>query len=231
MGVLLGALLAAVEGVASLVFPPALTAALLVAVSAVSTRGLHLDGLMDVCDGLFGGYTPERRLEIMRDSHVGAFAVLGASCLLLLKYGALFSLLSQDVLEPAWALVLYPVLGRWAMVLQLGAFPYTRSSGLGSPLHQGGGKVPTGAAALTAGLVAGVAGGIGGVILLAGSSVLAWLLGAGMARMLGGLTGDTYGATNEIVEAATVIAVVGLLPLGIMEPLPFLPLLPGLVTS
>ncbi len=224
---MLGVLLVAVEKAASLVFPPALTAALLVAVSAAATRGLHLDGLMDVCDGLFGGYTPERRLEIMRDSHVGAFAVLGASCLLLLKYGALVSLLSQDVMEPAWALVLYPVLGRWAMVLQLGAFPYTRSSGLGSPLHQGGGKIPTGAAALTAAVISVVAAGVGGAILLAGSSILAWLLGAGMARMLGGLTGDTYGATNEIVEAATIIAVVGLVPLGVIEPLPFLPGLAG----
>ena len=224
---MLGLLLAAVEKAAALVFPPALTAALLVAVSAVATRGLHLDGLMDVCDGLFGGYTPERRLEIMRDSHVGAFAVLGASCLLLLKYGALVALLSQDVLEPAWALVLYPVLSRWAMVLQLGAFPYTRSSGLGSLLHQGGGRIPTVLAGVTAVLVSAAAGGIGGGILLAGSSLLAWLLGAGMARMLGGLTGATYGATNEIIEAATIIAVVGLLPLGIMEPPPLLPLLPG----
>ncbi len=225
---MLGVVLVALEKAASLVFPPALTAALLVAVSAAATRGLHLDGLMDVCDGLFGGYTPERRLEIMRDSHVGSFAVLGALCLLLLKYGALVSLLSQDVMEPAWALVLYPVLGRWAMVLQLGAFPYTRSSGLGSPLHQGGGRIPTVLAALTAAVLSVMAaGGIGGAILLAGSSLLAWLLGAGIARMLGGLTGDTYGATNEIVEAVTIIAVVGLLPLGVMEPLPVLPLLSG----
>ena len=225
---MLGLLLAAVDKAAALVFPPALTAALLVAVSAVATRGLHLDGLMDVCDGLFGGYAPERRLEIMRDSHVGAFAVLGASCLLLLKYGALVALLSQDVLEPAWALVLYPVLSRWAMVLQLGAFPYTRSSGLGEPAAPGGREdshCPGGGDCGPG--VGSCWREAGGGILLAGSSLLAWLLGAGMARMLGGLTGDTYGATNEIIEAATVIAVVGLLPLGIMEPLPLLPLLPG----
>ena len=72
---------------------------------------------------------------------------------------------------------------------------------------------------MMAAVISVVAVGIGGTILLAGSSVLAWLLGAGMARMLGGLTGDTYGATNEIVEAVTIIAVVGLLPLGIVDPL------------
>ena len=177
---------------------------------------------MDVCDGLFGGYTPERRLEIMRDSHVGAFAVLGAVSLLLLKYGALVSLLSLDVTGKEWALVLFPPLGRWAMVLQLGAFSYVRSQGLGSPLHQGGAKLPTAVAATTVAAVAVVAGGIGGASLLVGASLLAWLLGAGMTRMLGGLTGDTYGATNEIVEVAALIAAVALLPLGLLEPLPSL---------
>ena len=219
---LLGLLLAAVEKAGSLVFPPALTAAILVAVAAVATRGLHLDGLMDSCDGLFGGYTPERRLEIMRDSHVGAFAVLGASCLLLLKYGALVSLLSQDGLEPAWVLVLYPTLGRWAMVLQLGAFPYIRSDGLGSALHQGGAKTATGIAAVTAAAISVAVAGISGVVVMAGLSLAAWAMGVGMTRLLGGLTGDTYGATNEVIEATAVVAVIALLPLGILEPLPSL---------
>ena len=219
---MLGLLLVVVAKAAGQVFPPALTAALLVAVLAVATRGLHLDGLMDVCDGLFGGYTPERRLEIMRDSHVGAFAVLGTVSLLLLKYGALVSFLSLDVPGKEWALVLFPPLGRWAMVLQLGAFSYVRRQGLGSPLHQGGGKVSTGVAAVTVVAVVVVAGGVGGAVLLVGASLVAWLLGAGMARMLGGLTGDTYGATNEIVEVVTLIAAVALLPLGVLEPLPSL---------
>ena len=114
VGLLLGLLLVGVARIAGLIFPSALTAALLVAALAISTRGLHLDGLMDVCDGLFGGYTPERRLEIMRDSHVGAFAVLGAVSLLLLKYGALVSLLSLEVSGKEWALLLFAPLGRWA---------------------------------------------------------------------------------------------------------------------
>ena len=93
----MGLLLVGIEKGASEVFPVPLTAALLLIVLAAVTRGLHLDGFMDVCDGLFGGYTPERRLEIMRDSHVGAFAVVGAVSLLILKYGALYSLLSLSV--------------------------------------------------------------------------------------------------------------------------------------
>jgi adenosylcobinamide-GDP ribazoletransferase len=216
---LLGLLLVGIEKGASEIFPVPLTAALLLAVLAAVTRGLHLDGLMDVCDGLFGGYNAERRLEIMRDSHVGAFAVVGGVSLLILKYGALVSLLSLNMPGKEWVLLLFPTLSRWSMVVQLGLFPYVRRQGLGSPLHQGTARLATSVAAATA-IAASVAlGGIGGTGLLAGLTVLAWLLGLGMSRMLGGLTGDTYGATNEIVEVAGLMAAVALLPSGWIAPL------------
>ena len=116
--------------------------------------------------------------------------------------------------------MLFPMLSRWAMVINLGAFPYVRRSGLGSPFHQGRAAFPTLFAATTAIVAAVLLGGIGGAGMLVGVSVLAWLLGRGMAGMLGGLTGDTYGSTNELAEAATLIAAVGLLPHGWIEPLP-----------
>ncbi|MCH7512221.1 MAG: adenosylcobinamide-GDP ribazoletransferase, partial [Chloroflexi bacterium] len=78
VGLLLGLLLVGVDIGARELFPVHLTAALLLAVLVVATRALHLDGFMDMCDGLFGGYTKERRLEIMKDTNVGAFAVAGA---------------------------------------------------------------------------------------------------------------------------------------------------------
>lgn len=218
-GLLLGLLLVGVEKGASEIFPVPLTAALLLVVLAAVTRGLHLDGFMDVCDGLFGGYTAERRLEIMRDSHVGAFAVVGAVSLLILKYGALVSLLSLSVPGKEWVLLLFPMLSRWAMVIQLGLFPYVRRQGLGSPLHQGTAKLATGFAAATAIAASVLLGGIGGSGMLAGLTILAWLLGLGMSKMLGGLTGDTYGATNEITEIVGLTAAVALLPFGLIEPL------------
>jgi adenosylcobinamide-GDP ribazoletransferase len=218
IGLLLGLLLVAVERGAREVFPEFLTAALLLATLAAATRGLHLDGFMDVCDGLFGGYTPERRLEIMRDSHVGSFAVVGGASLLLLKYGALLSLLTLNTSGAAWALLLFPVLSRWAMVVQMGAFPYVRRQGLGSPFHQGGAGISTvvaGAFTLVAALLLGGAGGVG---MLVGLSLLAWVLGLGISRLLGGLTGDTYGAANELVEVVGLMAAVALLPQGWLAP-------------
>ena len=77
-GLLLGVLLVLVELGAARVFPVYLTAGVLLAVLVAATRGLHLDGLMDVCDALFGGASRERRLEIMKDPHVGAFGVVAA---------------------------------------------------------------------------------------------------------------------------------------------------------
>ena len=220
VGLLLGLVLVGVERGAREAFPEYLTAALLLAVLVVVNRGLHLDGLMDTCDGLLGGGTTERRLEIMRDSWVGSFAVAGAASVLLLKYGALVSLLTLTEAGKEWVLLLFPMLSRWAMVVNLGAFPYVRRNGLGSPFHQGKAGIPTLFAAVTAILAAVWLGSFGGAGMLVGVSVLAWLLGRGMAGMLGGLTGDTYGATNELAEAATLIAAVGLLPHGWIETLP-----------
>jgi adenosylcobinamide-GDP ribazoletransferase len=200
------------------VFPVYLTAAILLVFLIGVTRGLHLDGFMDVCDGLFGGYTRQRRLEIMRDSNVGAFAVAGAAALLILKYGALLSLLTLEVPGKEWALLLFPMLSRWSMVLALGAFPYVRSDGLGSPFHQGKARLATTAAAVTAVAASILLGGIGGAGMLLGASALAWICGRMMVKLLGGLTGDTYGATNEVVEVAVLVAAVASLPFGWVEP-------------
>ena len=130
IGLLLGLLLVGVEEGSSRLFSEQLTAAFLVATLVIATRALHLDGLMDVCDGVFGGFTRERRLEIMRDSNVGAFGVAGGVTVLLLKYGALVALLSLPEPGKEWGLLLFPALSRWAMVVLLGAFPYVRTQGL-----------------------------------------------------------------------------------------------------
>ena len=203
-------------------FPVYLTAALLLVVLVVTTRGLHLDGFMDVCDGLFGGYTRERRLEIMRDSNVGAFAVAGAASLLILKYGALLSLLTIPSPGKEWSLLLFPMMSRWSMVVALEAFPYVRGDGLGSPFHEEGSRLATFIAVLIAVLASAVLGGIGGIGLLFGASVLAWFLGKVMSNMLGGLTGDSYGAINEVTEVGVLVTAVALLPHGLIEPLPVL---------
>ena len=219
IGLMIGLVLVGVEEGSSRVFSEPLTAAFLVAVMIVVTRGLHLDGLMDVFDGVFGGFTPERRLEIMRDSRVGAFGVIGAIAVLLLKYGALVSLLMLPQPGKEWALFLFPALSRWTMVVLLGAFPYVRTQGLGSPFHGTGIKIATTIAGISALAASVLLGGFAGLGLFFGVTVVAWLMGWAIAKTLGGLTGDAYGATNEIIETVVLIVATALATQEWLEPL------------
>ena len=90
VGLLYGMMLVGVVQLLTLISPvfgyTIVGMALLVIVPALVNRFLHLDGLMDFCDAMWGGRTAERRLEIMRDSRVGSFAVAGAFCVLLVKF-------------------------------------------------------------------------------------------------------------------------------------------------
>src|SRR2546421_11143822 len=97
VGLLLGLLLSLLTLLLDPLLPHLVVAALLVVALLLLTGGLPLDGLMDSCDGLFGGKTPERRLEIMRGSRVGRFGVLGGVCALLLKF-AFFGRLDRHAL-------------------------------------------------------------------------------------------------------------------------------------
>ncbi len=116
--------------------PPVLLSAILVVALVAATRILHLDGLMDTCDALFGGFDREQRLKILRDPHVGAFAVVSVVCLLAIKIAAVAALAGPSRL---WVIILFPCLSRWAMLLAMELFPYLRSDGIGLPLLRRGG--------------------------------------------------------------------------------------------
>ncbi len=218
-GLLIGIVLVGLEWLLGYLFPPFLNAALLVVFLVIVNRALHLDGLMDTCDGLFGGHTPERRREIMRDSSVGAFAVAGGASVLLLKYAAMLSLLATTLPGKEAALLVFPVVSRYAMVLQLMVFPYVRTPGLGSPFHGRDARLPSVVAALIAVVAVGVLGGLGGILILAAICLLALALGQMAMGLIGGLTGDIYGATNELTEVGALLAAVALLPLGLVSPI------------
>ena len=220
VGLLMGLLLVGIEEGSSQLFSPPMTAAFLVAAMVIITRALHLDGLMDICDGVFGGFTPERRLEIMKDSRVGAFGVAGGVVVLLLKYAAFVTLLTIPEPGKVWALLLFPAISRWTMVVLLGAFPYVRTHGLGSPFHGSGIKVSTAIAGISILSAAILLGGFAGLGLLIGAMIMAWIMGLGMAKYLGGLTGDAYGATNEIIEMIVIIVATALAAQEWLEPLP-----------
>lgn len=170
--------------------------------------GLHLDGLMDTADGLFSGQPRERKLEIMKDSRVGAMGVLALVCLFLLKLSFLSLIDAPDKYR---VLLLAPALGRGMMLMPVAYYPYARSGpGLGRAFGSSASRLAFPAALLLIG-TAGWA--LQQNTLLVGSLaavLLAGLVVWGLDRILGGHTGDTYGATCEVSEmlfiAATAIA-------------------------
>ena len=191
-------------------FMPVLAALSVVALAAAN-RFLHLDGLMDFCDAMWGGHTVERRLEIMRDSRVGSFAVAGCASVLLVKFSALASLL---ILTTGFsALLFFPMVSRWTMTLLLTVFPYGRQQGIGSAFASTGRPwLATGFALLTVAAVAWFLLGWMGIVVLVVVSLASLLLGWWASRRLGGgLTGDCYGAANEIMEALALVLLLILL--------------------
>jgi len=196
-------------------FLPSLVAAVIVVLVLESvTRGLHMDGLMDTCDGYFSGAPRERALAIMKDSSVGAMGVVGAMLILLLKVAALGALTRADAAAP--------LLAGWAAARALPApdvyfWPYARTEGTGEaftrehtagPLLLAAGFL--GAAVVVAGLAAlalGAAGGwFAGLFVALIAMAVALLAQAAVARKLGGLTGDVYGLGIELAEAVALVA-------------------------
>jgi adenosylcobinamide-GDP ribazoletransferase len=195
VGLVLGLLLYAVHYAAQLIFPANVSAALTIFAWVIFTRAFHLDGFMDACDGLFGGFTPERRMEIMKDSRMGAFGVAGGVLVLLTQYAALNS--SLNVLS---ALVLAATLGRWASSLVIYIFPYAREDGLGSEMKKNVGPREILIATLIAGIASWFFCGWLGIGLMTGKAIVGILISLYVMRLIPGLTGDIYGTVTTAVE-------------------------------
>jgi adenosylcobinamide-GDP ribazoletransferase len=202
VGLLLGGLLAGLDlTLAPFVGEPVRNVGL-VAVLAILTGALHLDGLIDTFDGIFTGPDAERRLDVMRDPRAGSFGVVAVVLVLGLKVAGLFSL-PPEMRMPA--IVLAPCLGRWGIALVTRAFPYARPVGMGRSFKD--------SIRWTHVIVASIIAGGASVALLGANGLLLWIgvgmvaLGAGtlVTGRLGGLTGDTYGALCELVEASVLI--------------------------
>jgi adenosylcobinamide-GDP ribazoletransferase len=207
VGLGLGLLLIGLDWLLGLVFPLALVNAILIVALVAVTGALHVDGLMDVCDGLAAGRTREQRLEIMRDSRVGSFGAVGAFSLLLLKYFALASV--PGGLRVA-ALLLMPVLGRWAMVYTVRAFPYARpEGGMGGAFKRGASFWQLTLATLVALAVSLGVLYLWGLVVMGVMAIVVLGVGAFFKSRLGGLTGDTYGAINEIAEVVVLLTIAG----------------------
>jgi len=204
VGAVLGACGAALaSGALWLGVTPGVTAVLVLALGAMLTGGLHEDGLSDTADGLFGGWTRDRRLEIMKDSRVGSYGVLALVLVTLARWSALTALL---VYGDHWAaLVATGAISRAPMALVMALLPNARGSGLS---HATGRPAP-GVAVVALGLAAGLAlavlgwSALGPLVVAAGIMVV---LSVVALRKIGGQTGDILGALQQLVEAGCLTA-------------------------
>ncbi len=205
VGIIIGLILAGFNWIFGLLLPPAVVNVLLVVLLVVISGGLHLDGLVDTCDGIAGHKTPEERWQVMHDSRAGGFGIIGACCLLLLKYISLNSV-PQSLLM--MTLILLPVVSRWAMVYAVFAYPYARPSGLGKVFKHGVSWQQFALATVIALAVMAILFQLAGVVIMFGIWIIVVALAAYLKRKFSGLTGDTYGAINEASEVGVLIFVI-----------------------
>ena len=151
-----------------------------------------------------GHRTAEERLRIMRDSRVGGFGAIGGALFLLAKFVTLNSI-PRDWIGSA--LIAMPVISRWVMVYAIYSFPYVRTEGLGRVFKDDVGWVQTAIATLIALLVALILFQKIWFAVLLFALILATAVALFLKSKLNGLTGDAYGAINEIAELGVLVII------------------------
>jgi adenosylcobinamide-GDP ribazoletransferase len=209
VGLLIGLLLT--FAAASITFLPALVkSAMILALYIFITGAIHLDGFADTCDGLYGNRSIEKMLEIMRDSRIGAMGVIGIVLLLLLQFSAMASFPA----EALWKiLIVMCVFSRWSQVIACRSARYVRKEGKAKSFVE---------YSRSRDLV------VGGIFTMAISVLLMSWKGAAICLIslvpvsgviyyiktkIGGMTGDTIGAVNEVAEVCVLVS--GLIVMGI----------------
>jgi adenosylcobinamide-GDP ribazoletransferase len=206
VGVVVGVIAALAFAIAfRLGLPPLVAAALAVAAALLATGGLHEDGLADTCDGFGGGADRARKLEIMRDSRVGTYGASALALSLVVRIGALAALATPS--EAAFGLIAAHAASRAVLPAFLRWVPPARPDGLAADAGR-----PSAGGAITAAA-------LGFLVLVmtlgVGRSLVAALLlfaafgfmRALALRQIGGQTGDTAGALEQIGEIVVLLTV------------------------
>lgn len=198
VGALIGILLALILFVFSFLPYPVLSILVLI-ILVIITGGIHLDGFADTCDGFYGSRPKKKILEIMRDSHTGVMGVIGIVCLLLLK----FSIFISIPFEVLWrALILMSIFSRWAQVLTCFLSKYVRKEGKAKYFIEYAGKKEVFIGTIFTLVSFLLLMEINGLILFFISLLPVFLFLNYVKRKIGGMTGDTIGATSEIAEVS-----------------------------
>lgn len=171
--------------------------AIILIASIIITGGIHIDGFADTCDGFYAGNTKEKILKIMRDSHMGAMGAIGITALLILKFSLITSIPPYFLCK---ALIMTAVFSRWSQAFACSLSPYARENGKAKFFIEYSNLKNTAAGALfTLALFIFLAK-LKGIIIFSFSLIFALFFIRYVKRKLGGMTGDTIGAVNEIAD-------------------------------
>jgi adenosylcobinamide-GDP ribazoletransferase len=179
-----------------------LKTSILLCIWVLLTGGLHLDGLADCADAWVGGFGDrDKTLRIMKDPAAGPIAIIILVLTLLIKWSALQSFNDHQL---SLAIITAPLLGRTAILLLMSSTPYVRKNGLANQLLINFPLATSKLIILSVFLVTTFLLGWFPMILCAG--LLLWIRQMAMHR-LGGMTGDVYGASVELVEVGVVLGI------------------------
>ncbi len=221
IGMIIGWIIAWFGYGSQLLFSNFVSAVLLLSIWIGLTGGLHLDGLLDSADGLLSHRKRDAMLDIMKDSRVGAMAVIVCFLYLVLKLSLLVSFFEIDgpIANYVW-LALVPLISRWGMTLVIVFNPYARQEGFGVLYARANRRHAIGSSCA-------LFFGINCTLFLFGATSWPWenyailltlivitllfvmVFSIYCRRKLGGMTGDTYGATNEGLELLLLLFLIG----------------------
>ena len=201
-----GAIVLAV--LASIGVPAAVAATLAIGIVIWLTGALHEDGLADLADGFGGGQTRDQKLDIMRDSHLGAYGVLCLAVIIVVKIAALAAIAAIDTGAAAGALIAATTWSRTMFAPTMRWLPPARDDGLGALAgtpSEGDTWKGLALGALLAALVLITPAGAGLLIILAAGGGGAFAIGWLALRQIDGYTGDVLGAAQQAAETAALV--------------------------
>jgi adenosylcobinamide-GDP ribazoletransferase len=204
-GILLGLILCGINYLLSLLKLPSLSKDIILIVSLIFlTGGIHLDGLSDTLDAILSRKNRDEMLKIMRDSRIGVMGALGIVSIILLKISFLYSI--DNAIKPI-SLILMCSLSRWSLVIAMFKFSYAREEGKAKIFTQGINLKIFILSTLIALICVFAIWKLKGLLLLAVTATCTYIIGKFVSEKIGGITGDTLGATNELMEGIILFSV------------------------
>lgn len=203
VGCAIGGVLVATRILLSSILPAGVVDALVVTVLVVITGSMHLDALADTTDGVASGKDREGKLRVMKDTSVGAMGVVSICLVIVLKYVMILAL--PPSLKNK-ALLLMPVMGRWAQVMLAYSAEYAGlSRGLGFPFTEQVTVLILIIASSFTAVIASALFMVKGMFVAAGVVVFMLFYSSFFKRTCGGVTGDILGAATEITEVVVLL--------------------------